>query len=110
MRVVRRLARLSRSECRALLEAGPWITAVRMGLWVCPFKIVWHLTQRAAHRRRRVGNADFARAALGAWAVRVVSRYVPQASCLTQSLALYGILQRAGIDCELRIGVARPSE
>ena len=110
MKVVRRLARLSRSERRSLLEAGLWVTAVRVGLWVCPFKIVWHLTRRAAQRSQPIADADFARATRGAWAVRVVSRYVPQATCLTQSLALYGILQRAGVDCELRIGVARSGE
>ena len=110
MKLIRRLVSLSRNECLSLLEAGLWVTAVRVGLWVCPFKIVWHWTRTAAQRRRCMAEADFPGASRGAWAVRVVSRYVPQATCLTQALALYGILQRAGIDCELRIGVARASE
>ena len=110
MKAFRRLVSLSQGERRSLLEAGLWVTAVRIGLWVCPFKIVWHWTRTAAQRRRRVAETDFARASRGAWAVRVVSRYFPQATCLTQALALYGILQRAGVDCELRIGVARASE
>jgi hypothetical protein len=110
MRVFRRLVSLSQSERRSLLEAGFWVMAVRLGLWVLPFSIVWHGTRTAAQRRRRLAQADTARATRGAWAVRVVSRYVPQATCLTQSLALFGILQRSGIDCELRIGVARAGE
>src|SRR5258708_33494169 len=107
MRVLRRLLSLSHNERRSLLEAGVWIAAVRMGLWVCPFKMVWNATRKTAQRRGRPAQAALARAARADWAVRVVSRYVPQAPCLTQSLALYGMLQRAGIDCELRIGVAR---
>jgi hypothetical protein len=107
MRVIRRVVNLSRSECHSLLEAGLWLAAIRLALWICPFKIVWHCTRKVAQRRRRVAEADLARASRGAWAIRAVSRYVPQATCLTQALALYGILRRAGIDCELRLGVAK---
>src|SRR5579872_210163 len=107
MKIMRRLVNLSRSEFRSLLEAGLWVMTIRLGLWCCPFKIVWHWTRKTAQRGRCDAPADVARASRGAWAVRVVSRYVPEATCLTQALALYGILQRAGINCELRLGVAK---
>src|SRR5579859_2611215 len=110
MRVIRRLARLSRSEYWSLLEAGLWVTAIRLSLWVCPFKVVWHWTRKATQRRKLDSPTDRDRASRGAWAVRVVSRYVPQATCLTQALAVYAILRRAGIDCELRLGVTKAAE
>jgi hypothetical protein len=42
-----------------------------------------------------------------AWAVRAASRWVPGATCLTQSLALQFLLTQIGRRCVLRIGVAR---
>jgi len=42
-----------------------------------------------------------------AWAVGVASRYVPAANCLTQALAATRMLERAGYDASLQIGVSR---
>ena len=38
------------------------------------------------------------------------SRYVPRATCLTQALTMQVLLERAGYDARLRIGVARGDE
>jgi hypothetical protein len=42
-----------------------------------------------------------------AWAINVVSQYVPAATCLTQALAGQALLRQAGFDPILRIGVRR---
>ena len=41
------------------------------------------------------------------WAVRIASRYLPRASCLTQPLAASFLLQRRGQPTTLRVGVAK---
>jgi hypothetical protein len=41
------------------------------------------------------------------WAVKVVSRYVPRASCLTQAVAVQALLARAGHESSIEIGVAK---
>jgi Transglutaminase-like superfamily len=39
--------------------------------------------------------------------VRVASRYVPRASCLTQALVLHILLRREGLPSRIRIGVSK---
>jgi hypothetical protein len=41
------------------------------------------------------------------WAVRAVSRYVPNATCLSQALVVQRFLIRSGHRCRLRLGVAK---
>jgi hypothetical protein len=44
------------------------------------------------------------------WAVKAASRYVPKATCLTQSLTAHCLLDRLGYPAKLQIGVARGKE
>jgi Transglutaminase-like superfamily len=41
------------------------------------------------------------------WAVRVVSRFVPGATCLTQALAAQALLTESGFPSQVEIGVAK---
>jgi Transglutaminase-like superfamily len=41
------------------------------------------------------------------WAVRVVSRYLPGATCLTQALAAQALLTQSGFPSQVEIGVAK---
>jgi hypothetical protein len=41
------------------------------------------------------------------WAVKVVSRYVPGATCLTQALAAQALLAQSGFPSQVEIGVAK---
>jgi hypothetical protein len=106
MRPLRRLASLSRHEQCLVLQAGCWLVAVRLGLWLCPFRLVWHLTN-VAGRPRPGPVARREPPALVCWAVQAAGRYVPAATCLTRSLALYGLLRRQGLAAQLRLGVRR---
>jgi hypothetical protein len=80
---------------------------VRVGLWLLPFRTLHRLLAHMmpAHAVPQGGN----RASIGhvVWAVRVASRYVPAATCLTQALATQVLLRRCGYAADLRIGVAR---
>lgn len=41
------------------------------------------------------------------WAVRVASRYLPGATCLTQALAAQALLTQSGFPSQVEIGVAK---
>jgi hypothetical protein len=41
------------------------------------------------------------------WAVKVVSRYLPGATCLTQAIAAQALLTHSGFPSQVEIGVAK---
>lgn len=103
-----RLSRvLHRPFCDWALFAGALLPLgfIRVGLTFLPFRIVrtivdWlkssSFTGRGAMREER-----------SLWAVKAASRFVPGATCLTQSLTLEIILALQGIESLTRFGVAR---
>src|SRR5467141_1529215 len=91
---------LSSADRGLLLGSALLLIAIRLGLWLLPFRILLRLLP-AASQRREEEQLSIARAA---WSVRVMSRYVPAASCLTQALAMLVLLNRFGHSSELRIG------
>src|SRR4051812_9079027 len=107
MRTVRRLVHLSRPERRLLLRAALWASAVRVALWVCPFRAAWRLARGLARAPSARPKADRPTPDAAARAVRRVCRYLPRATCLTQALAVYILLGRSGVDCTLRLGVVK---
>jgi hypothetical protein len=80
--------------------------AIRLGLWLLPFRTLRHLVARAAQARPELRESDQASVDRVVWAVTVASRYVPKATCLTQALATQVLLARRGHSVHLRIGVA----
>lgn len=106
MRALQRLVKLPGPDRRLLCGTLVWVVAVRIGLWILPFRQVWSLTRWGASRFRSATGGTHLTADRAVWAVRAASRRVPGASCLTQSLALYGVLNRSD-PCVLRFGVAK---
>lgn len=110
MSITDRLARLSPAERRLLPRLALLLAAIRVSLWLVPFALVRRLL------RQRWLSAAFppdlvdATGERLAWAVRVASRPVPAATCLTQSLALQFLLKRSGRSSSLRIGVAKSEQ
>jgi hypothetical protein len=91
---------LAPTERRALFEAWRWVCASRARLLVAglaPTLQAW----------RRPARAGAPWPAAARW-IRIADRYCPGGgNCLVRSLALFGVLRRAGIAAELRIGVDR---
>jgi hypothetical protein len=108
------------------------VAAVRLGLWVLPFRIVRKLVDAAARRptafrktvpahrenhncaQRGTGGSPVSSRSIASSsidiataAIQIVSRYIPSATCLTQALAAQTLLARAGNIPILRIGVLR---
>jgi hypothetical protein len=101
-----KLIRLAAAERRLLANALVLVAAMRLALWLLPFRAVRSLVA-AWSKRGSNGAPDPAVAARIAWAVTVSSRYVPGATCLTQALAAKLLLRRNRQPAVVRIGVAR---
>ena len=107
---LRRLLRwvcLPAGDRRLLLEAGICSVGARLGLSLLPFRRLAELSRSVTTNRRlardRLSLDRFI------WAIGVASGHVPNATCLSRSLALQALLARYGQQAELRIGVARQS-
>jgi Transglutaminase-like superfamily len=97
-----RIAKLRFRDYVLALRAIVWTTAVRVGLSTLPFRTVRALIM---DRARPVANRYTIEQIV--WAVRAVSRYVPNATCLTQALVVQRFLIRSGHRCRLQLGVAK---
>ena len=107
MRALVRFGRLPRNR-RALVVSAVWLVgAIRLGLWLVPFRFVHQSVERASKRAARRPPDAAQELNDIVWAVTAVSRRVPGATCLTQALAGRLLMSRAGIPTQLQIGVAR---
>ncbi|MDQ3605460.1 MAG: lasso peptide biosynthesis B2 protein [Gemmatimonadota bacterium] len=97
--------RLPSAERRLLLRAAAVVVAVRISLWLFPFQRLRLFVE--GQKRPLSGMPMTPSPQRIAWAVSVVSRYVPRASCLTQALAAQWLLGAVGQSGLLRIGVAK---
>jgi Transglutaminase-like superfamily len=101
------------------LEPGAWsllfqaalvVAAVRLGLWMLPFRRLRAGMARLATAPPLLRPGEGASTDEIARAVARASRYVPRASCLTQALATQALLRWRGIPAHLHIGVAKAAE
>lgn len=106
LRKIETLRRLTARERRLALTAIGLVALTRAALWLIPF--CW--IQRALESRapkRALDSRDRARTTHDvAWAIRLASRYVPRATCLTQALAAQFLLMRSGIESRIVVGVS----
>lgn len=100
----RRLAVLPADARRRLFHAAIAVAMVRLALSLTPF--CW-VRARVGVRKPGLRAPGGVSASQWAWAVRVVARRIPRASCLTQALALQWLLARAGCSARIHIGVAK---
>lgn len=101
MSPLRKWLKLPPSERWLLIQAWLLLGAVRVALWLLPF--------RSVHRwlsRPRASSPRFSVERIG-WAVAVASVYLPFATCLPQALTAQVLLRRYGYAADLKIGVAR---
>ncbi len=110
MKRLRRYFSLSAAERGLLCRAAFLVGAIRIALWIMPFKslrrmLAWKMAgERKAPARPRWSSERIT------WAVLAASRYVPNATCLAQALAAQLLLDREGYPTRLRIGARRDEE
>lgn len=98
---LRRFVDLPAAERSLLLEAALVLAAVRLALWLLPFRMVRRLPWDKTPVLSRVSAPERV-----AWAVNVSSRYVPCSTCLVRALAGQLLLARRGHSSRVHIGVA----
>jgi transglutaminase superfamily protein len=84
---------------RLLGSALVTVARIRMALWMLP----WRSLARSVTIRRDTTSQPPSPERLE-WIVRVVSRVVPHATCLTQAVALQRLLARHGYSAVMQVG------
>jgi hypothetical protein len=110
MRRVRKFLGLEASEQLLYLKSLLLVSAIRLGLWLLPFKVLQRLSAKmlpTSVKSSQIQANDWGRIATS---VQVASRFVPQATCLTQALATQLLLGRKGYPARLQIGVTKNDE
>ena len=105
-----RFRRLPTSERWLLAKAALLLGAIRVGLWLLPFRTLRALLDKAA-ASYRVRDTDYQPTDVVVWAVEVAAKYMPGFNtCLTKALATQVLLSRRDRPALLRIGVVKSAE
>jgi hypothetical protein len=101
MRRLKRLLGLTASDRWLLLRALLVLGTARVMLWMLPCAMARRVVARTAGITKAIPVERVV------WAVKVASRFLPRATCLTQALAVQGLLAGAGYHSRLELGVAK---
>ena len=101
MRRLKRFTQLSAAERRILIRALIAVGAARAALWILPVETARKVVARTT------SGASSASVKQVVWALGVVSRYLPGASCLTQAIAAQSLLANSGFLSQVKIGVTK---
>src|SRR5439155_18139287 len=114
MQVLHRLNRfrsLSGGERGILLAALGALPLIQLLLHLFGFNRTTAVLGRVRHGTRTTGSSDWTQARRIAHLSHIAARRgVTRGNCLSQSLTLWWLLQHAGIEGELRIGVRKQQD
>jgi hypothetical protein len=103
MRRIHKFLNLSSVERRLLIKTWILLGVIRLGLELLPFSTLRKFLFKLTFFSRSL-KKEFSEEYL-VWSVVVVSPYVPKTTCLAQALAAQLLLQQAGYQARLHIGV-----
>jgi Transglutaminase-like superfamily len=103
MRRISKFLNLSSTEQRLLIRTWILLGSIRLGMALLPFSTLRKLLYRFRSILGR-GEKEFSEDRL-VWSVGVVSHYIPKATCLAQAITTQILLQQAGHQACLHIGV-----
>lgn len=83
------------------------VILVRLALWILPFRVLRQFSGKPSGEENGSGKVHVARRSRIASAIRIVSRVIPGATCLTQALAAQALLRLRGDWAKLCLGVGR---
>lgn len=107
MKAAVKFSRLPLPEKRLLLKAACLLYAVRLGLWLLPFRAFRRLLAGSKTAAVQTPKAEPLPAQRIVRLIEAASRFVPAATCLTQAIASLILLRQHGHSARLRIGVAK---
>lgn len=100
---LRRFSELSGNERLLLLRALIVVAVTRIALFVCSVVTARNVAGITARGRKSHAVEQLV------WAVTVASRHVPDATCLTQALAIHALLTQSGHPSRVEVGVMKHS-
>jgi hypothetical protein len=103
MRRIHKFLKLSSVERRLLIKTWILLGVIRLGLELFPFSTLRKFLFKITFLLRSF-KKEFSEEYL-VWLVMVVSPYVPMTTCLAQALAAQLLIQQAGHQARLHIGV-----
>lgn len=108
MRKLITFIQLPAADRKILLRACCLLWVVRIGLWILPFQSVRSLLSRMNRESvTAVEGNEWDKVREIVRSVKLMSRYLPAATCLVQALVVISLLEQAGLPGLLRIGVVR---
>ncbi len=103
MRRIHKFLKLSSAEKRLLIRVWILIGTIRLGLKLLSFSTLKKIF--VSIKSLLVFSIDEFSEEQLTWAITVASRYIPRTTCLAKALALQLLLQQAGHQACLHIGV-----
>lgn len=106
MRRLLNFFRISGSDQKLLVISLIILAAIRLGLWLLPFRTLLKLlTKISQPTNAQITN----KVTVGkiVWTVNAASRYMPGVMCLARALTTQVLMSRYGHSGQLRIGVAK---
>ena len=102
-----RFVQLPTKEKGLILKSLFLATVIRVLLWLLPVRFLQRLFMCTTGENPDGSESDWDEITRIVHSIRSVSRFVPQATCLTQALAASLLIRFSGQDSELKIGVAK---
>ena len=105
MRKLLRFLFLPYQEKKLLSQSLFLVVGIRLSLWIFPFRWLNNWLSGLGSPNLNNQLTDWSVIGKVTRSVRLCSRHVPQASCLTQALATQTLLRLKGLDSQLKFGV-----
>lgn len=105
MRKLIRFLFLPYQEKKLLSQSLFLVIAIRLSLWIFPFRWLNNWLSKLGSANFDNQPTDQIVISNVTRSVRLCSRYVPHASCLTQALATQTLLRLRGLDSQIKFGV-----
>lgn len=106
MKRIGKFVRLPIADKGLIISALLTLGAVRVGLWVLPFRALQVVLSRLENAKKNTEKVRISGERV-VWAIKVSSFVIPAATCLVQALSAKLLLTRRGYRPVLRIGVAK---
>ena len=98
---------LKSGEKYLLIKTLLLLWAVRIVLWILPFSIIQKIMSKFTLISDESNSSHNISIGRLTWAVNVMSRYTPKATCLTKALTAQILLARYHYSSNIRIGVSK---
>lgn len=106
MRLLVKYFRLSREEKLTVLQVGFLLVLARLGLALLPYRVIKRWFEKWSGEATRARDSSYQRTLT--WAGSGLGRYIlGDKPCLSQAIVVQALMRRAGLDSDLRIGVAK---